>query len=378
MKFFYSGVADDKELNFCIEDIAMTAFLVESATFHFKGNSEKVKQPQMQSIEAKYLEVMKGLQFGKFPQFHCTFHLIDCFFCADSIEMIQNDSNEFSFTIDYHYESIARTNGTQGSATRIKRLAQEHASLPNSLPLSFSSSIFVRSDTSRMDMVKFLITGPANTPYENGCFIFDVYFPPEYPNEPPQVNFQTTGGRTIRFNPNLYPCGKVCLSLLNTWTGQHEGKWDAKTSTFLQVLVSIQSMILVDDPYFNEPLCQGSQSAPEAELASRSYNQNLYYSTIKWAMVDLIRNPIPCFKDVIQKHFWLKRNDIMVQVEKWEKESKSLAFSKSELAREFLKLQVPVGLEKYDIDTPEMNRDVLLTIANEKVRCFKQPGQLNA
>ena len=29
-----------------------------------------------------------------------------------------------------------------------------------------------------------------------------------------QVNFQTTGGGSVRFNPNLYNCGKVCLSLL--------------------------------------------------------------------------------------------------------------------------------------------------------------------
>jgi hypothetical protein len=29
-----------------------------------------------------------------------------------------------------------------------------------------------------------------------------------------QVNLQTTGKGTVRFNPNLYNCGKVCLSLL--------------------------------------------------------------------------------------------------------------------------------------------------------------------
>lgn len=31
-----------------------------------------------------------------------------------------------------------------------------------------------------------------------------------------QVNLQTTGKGTVRFNPNLYNCGKVCLSLLGT------------------------------------------------------------------------------------------------------------------------------------------------------------------
>lgn len=54
-----------------------------------------------------------------------------------------------------------------------------------------------------------LITGPADTPYANGCFEFDVYFPQDYPNSPPLVNLETTGGHSVRFNPNLYNDGKV-------------------------------------------------------------------------------------------------------------------------------------------------------------------------
>ena len=64
-----------------------------------------------------------------------------------------------------------------------------------------------------------------------------------------QVQFLTTGGGRIRFNPNLYSNGHVCLSLLNTWNGPG---WDANTSTLLQLLVSIQGLVLVKDPYFNE------------------------------------------------------------------------------------------------------------------------------
>lgn len=54
-----------------------------------------------------------------------------------------------------------------------------------------------------------MITGPADTPYANGCFEFDVYFPQDYPNSPPLVNLETTGGHSVRFNPNLYNDGKV-------------------------------------------------------------------------------------------------------------------------------------------------------------------------
>jgi len=55
-----------------------------------------------------------------------------------------------------------------------------------------------------------LMTGPSDTPYANGCFEFDVYFPVDYPNSPPLINLETTGNHTVRFNPNLYNDGKVC------------------------------------------------------------------------------------------------------------------------------------------------------------------------
>jgi len=50
-----------------------------------------------------------------------------------------------------------------------------------------------------------------------------------------QVNLQTTGQGAVRFNPNLYNCGKVCLSLLGTWRGETGENWDPDTSTLLQV-----------------------------------------------------------------------------------------------------------------------------------------------
>ena len=56
-----------------------------------------------------------------------------------------------------------------------------------------------------------------------------------YPATPPKVNLQTTGKGSVRFNPNLYNCGKVCLTLLGTWPGDRSEGWDENTSTILQV-----------------------------------------------------------------------------------------------------------------------------------------------
>ena len=68
------------------------------------------------------------------------------------------------------------------------------------------------------------VAGPEGTPYSGGAFVFDVYFPSGYPEKPPMVNMDTTGGGRVRFNPNLYADGKVCLSLLGTW---HSGGLEA-------------------------------------------------------------------------------------------------------------------------------------------------------
>ena len=137
--------------------------------------------------------------------------------------------------LNHHYAKHLATDAGAGRK-RMARLAQELGTLAKSLPLSLSSSVLVRCDKKRFDFMKVLITGPDNTPYSNGCFEFDVYFPAAYPESPPLINLQTTGGGTARFNPNLYACGKVCLSILNTWHGRPEERWNERC-TILQLLV---------------------------------------------------------------------------------------------------------------------------------------------
>ena len=52
-------------------------------------------------------------------------------------------------------------------------------------------------------------TLPADTPYMNGLFHFDITLGLSYPAAAPTVQLITTGGGAIRFNPNLYANGKV-------------------------------------------------------------------------------------------------------------------------------------------------------------------------
>lgn len=174
----------------------------------------------------------------------------------------------------YHFHAEIQ-GGKQFSAGHLKRLSKELADLSDSLPLSVSSTVWVRLKEGRMDALQAMISGPEGTPYSNGLFLFDVYFPENYPAEPPKVNLQTTGRNAVRFNPNLYNNGKVCLSLLGTWRGEDSEAWSETTSTFLQVIVSIQSLILVPEPYFNEPGYESTIGTPAGISASKVYNDKI-------------------------------------------------------------------------------------------------------
>ena len=196
-----------------------------------------------------------------------------------------------------------------------KKIMSELVSLGSSLPVHWASSIFVRVSDESINLIKALIIGPEGTPYENGCYEFDIYLPPTYPNVSPSVKLITTGQGTVRFNPNLYKDGKVCLSLLGTWNGPG---WIPGESTLLQVLMSIQSLIFVNNPYFNEPGYERTKNTSNGKAKSDQYNRNIRWNNVRWAMLEQIRQvDTSCFKDVITKHFILKQDAIKEQLSKW-------------------------------------------------------------
>jgi ubiquitin-protein ligase len=236
--------------------------------------------------------------------------------------------------LTFDYMSMKNLNGayvhyyssnSSGEPTPAKaiRLAQEFADLPRALPCESTNSIYVRIDKDNMDFMKVLIIGSEGTPYSNGAFQFDVFFDSQYPNAPPKVTLMTTGGGTTRFNPNLYANGKVCLSLLGTWRGQSTENWDPKISTLLQVLISIQSIIMSDLVYYNEPSCESEMGTPSGEAKNEAYSNIVRYANIKFAMIEQIRKPSKGFEEVIKRHFYLKKEQILKEVNGWIERSKT-------------------------------------------------------
>jgi len=271
--------------------------------------SKNIKLYQSRSDQGKNISEILKLPVEK------SYPLLLREFSFDYMNMKNNSGN----MVHYYASNFS------GEPTAVKaiRLAQEFADLPRALPCESTNSIYVRVDSNNMDFMKVLIMGSEGTPYSNGAFLFDVFFDSQYPNLPPKVTLMTTGGGTTRFNPNLYQNGKVCLSLLGTWRGQSTENWDPKISTLLQVLISIQSIIMSELVYYNEPSCESEMGTASGEAKNEAYSNIVRYSNIKYAMIEQIKSPTKGFEEVIRRHFYLKKEQILKEVRGWIERSRT-------------------------------------------------------
>ncbi|CAJ1961680.1 unnamed protein product [Sphenostylis stenocarpa] len=191
-----------------------------------------------------------------------------------------------------------------GKKVWVKKVQQEWSILEKNLP----ETIYVRVFEERMDLMRAAIVGVSGTPYHDGLFFFDIHFPPEYPSEPPMVHYNSGG---LRLNPNLYETGKVCLSLLNTWTGTAAEVWNPGVSTILQVLLSLQALVLNEKPYFNEAGYDQQIGRAEGERNSVSYNENAFLVTCK-SILYLLRKPPKHFEALVEEHFKQRSKHILL------------------------------------------------------------------
>jgi ubiquitin-protein ligase len=239
--------------------------------------------------------------------------------------------NEFS---NFYYKDIITLD-----SEKLSRLKKEFNIIKKSLYVGQEASIFFWVEKNSLNKMRFIISGPTNTPYDCGLYIFDMTLKTGFPNTPPQVHFSNNGNQ--RFNPNLYNCGKVCLSLLGTWRGDKGENWNSSTSSFIQVIISIQSQILIEEPFYNEPGYESLIGKAEGIRRSKEYNDDIRQYNLDHAINDLILGVIDKNKSnysefdyIIKNYFRLKKDKILENINKWKNDfvnnsSKLEKFNKS-------------------------------------------------
>jgi ubiquitin-conjugating enzyme E2 G1 len=87
------------------------------------------------------------------------------------------------------------------------------------------------------------IIGPPDTLYDGGFFNAIMSFPSNYPNSPPQLRFTSE-----MWHPNVYPDGRVCISILHAPGDDPNGyelaseRW-SPVHTVETILLSVISML---------------------------------------------------------------------------------------------------------------------------------------
>jgi ubiquitin-conjugating enzyme E2 Z len=142
-------------------------------------------------------------------------------------------------------------------------------------PLTENGIYYIHDDTNVLKGYAMII-GPEDTPYFGGNYFFEIDYPASYPHNPPRIKY-CTNGNNVRFNPNLYKCGKVCVSLLNTWKGE---QWTS-CQTISTVLLTLCTL-LCENPLLNEP----GVTMTHNDLTP--YNEIIEYANLDIAVCDIV------------------------------------------------------------------------------------------
>lgn len=233
-----------------------------------------------------------------------------------------------------------------------KRLLKDVINISKN-PLTHQGIHYIH-DTDNIKKGYALIIGAEDCIYSHGMYFFEFIYPDDYPFSPPKVIYLTNGDN-VRFNPNLYRNGKVCVSILNTWSGP---QWSS-CQTISSILLTLTTLFH-NKPLLNEP------GITESNPSFLKYNKIIRYSSIKIALLDVLnkkicRNMFSKFKNEIVEYIVSKQNSIrddIKEIDKFlsEKEKKNIRISvysislycekKGELLKRFNETLQALSLQK--------------------------------
>ncbi|KAL3579182.1 hypothetical protein D5086_020686 [Populus alba] len=133
------------------------------------------------------------------------------------------------------------------------------------------------------------IIGPPDTLYDGGFFNAIMSFPKNYPNSPPTVRFTSE-----MWHPNVYPDGKVCISILHP-PGDDPNGYELATERWSPVH-TVESIVLSIISMLSSP---NDESPANVDAALKSNKESMAASQasllLQKQLRDLCKNPVDGF-----------------------------------------------------------------------------------
>jgi ubiquitin-protein ligase len=196
-----------------------------------------------------------------------------------------------------------------------KRISKEIQDLHKDAKDLAENGVYTYVNDENMKDVYALFIGREKTPYHHGFYFIKFTYPDDYPMSPPKASYATqgvlSGNGSVRFNPNLYTCGKVCLSMLNTWQGPG---W-VPTNTIINVFMAIQALVLHEVPLHNEP---GYTGHPVIDPIVQGYNRLIEYANYNIGIYEMLNNQpkgFEVFRPIMEKYFVENFNRIISNIQ---------------------------------------------------------------
>jgi ubiquitin-conjugating enzyme E2 Z len=152
-----------------------------------------------------------------------------------------------------------------------KRLLKEHKILTKWNDPDFCVDLSSKDMTN----VTAYIAAPKDSVYEGTFVKVNIQLTDKYPFEPPKVKFLHFSLSGARLHPNLYDNGKVCLSILGTWSGE---PWTSVMN--IQYILRVIQSLLDASPMKHEP---NRGDSPQ-------YNEFVRYFSLQYLLLDYLNN----------------------------------------------------------------------------------------
>ena len=259
----------------------------------------------------------------------------------------------------------------------VKRILWELKDYEKNKEENNKNGIYLEYDEADIYKLDLVLVG-SDGPYLGCFFEFNIVLPPTYPFSPPKFKFKSPD-ENMRIHPNLYGSGKVCLSVINTWSGPG---WTA-CNTILSVCNILLGMVLsLKNPLSAEPAYEDIHiNNPKAIY----YKELVYCESINELLINNLKKNMTDFKkEYIKNNKEVYKNLIKNKL-KWEYEYKYtpymyrkinriVKFNSKNARSELNKLLKEI--ESEEIVKVDKRKDIEIDIIGEKLEDLKIDNNL--